>query len=127
VASPNQTPTLRINAADTEWFDGDVALVQGALPADGSKVQSAAQIAFIMRRRPSVPVTVLNETASGIVNSAEYAHFDCPNNDATGHRNLRQGGSCAPADITQLRSSAELSTAGMSHRWRRAVEGAAPQ
>jgi hypothetical protein len=93
------------------------------------KVQSAAQIAFIMRRRPSVPVTVLNETASGIVNSAEYAHFDCPNDDAIGYGHAI----CDKGDLVPRRCHAigelggELSTAGMSHRWRRAVEGAARQ
>ncbi|PJE06020.1 CoA ester lyase [Mycobacterium sp.] len=63
---------VRINAADTEWFDGDVALVQSThCPVMVPKVQSAAQIAAIVRHLPNVPVTVLLETASGIVHSAE--------------------------------------------------------
>jgi len=68
----DQTSILRINAADTEWFDGDVELVQSTLcPVMVPKVQSVAEITSILRRLPSVPVTVLLETASGIVNSAE--------------------------------------------------------
>jgi citrate lyase subunit beta/citryl-CoA lyase len=63
---------VRINASDTEWFDGDVAVVQSThCPVMIPKVQSAEQVASILRLLPSIPVTVLLETACGIVHCAE--------------------------------------------------------
>lgn len=65
------TATLRINAADTPWFDDDVALLHD-MPCAVMipKVQSATQLVSILDRLPDVRVTVLLETASGIANAA---------------------------------------------------------
>ncbi|EHB58870.1 HpcH/HpaI aldolase [Mycolicibacterium rhodesiae JS60] len=63
---------LRLNAADTPWFEDDVALVCAIECAVMiPKVQSAKQIADILQRLPPVPALVLLETAAGIANAAE--------------------------------------------------------
>lgn len=67
-----RTAMLRINAADTQWFDDDIALVRAIrCPVMIPKIHSARQIADILQLVPRVPAIVLLETAAGIANAAD--------------------------------------------------------
>jgi citrate lyase subunit beta/citryl-CoA lyase len=66
---------LRINAADTDWFDADAAIV--ALPGVAGvvlpKSENAAALAQLHRRAPKARLVPLVETALGLWNAREVA------------------------------------------------------
>lgn len=74
--TPDKSVHLRLNAADTEWFDDDLALVN----ADGvrgvvlPKAESADHISEIQRRSGSAPrIMPIIETARGLWKALEIA------------------------------------------------------
>lgn len=75
-ASPTQPVLVRINGADTPWFDEDLALaaIEGVAGIVLPKAERARDIARVMERNPrNVPVFPLIETAAGMVNVHEIA------------------------------------------------------
>ena len=106
---------VRINAADTEWFDDDMAMVgEHSCPVVVPKVATAEQIRLIVDRLPGVPVTVLLETAAGILNAATICAVAGVARAAFGSVDLGAELGVEPADVRALqyaRSATVLASA----------------
>jgi citrate lyase subunit beta / citryl-CoA lyase len=75
-ASAARPVLVRINGADTPWFDEDLALaaIEGVAGIVVPKAESARDIVRVMERNSrNVPVFPLVETAAGMVNVREIA------------------------------------------------------
>ena len=73
--SASKAVVLRINAADTAWFEDDLAIVAlpGVMGVMLPKAEAAAPLAELHRRAPQARLVPLVETALGLWNAREVA------------------------------------------------------
>jgi citrate lyase subunit beta/citryl-CoA lyase len=102
---------VRINAADTEWFAGDLALVKdaAALGVMLPKAEQAGQIARIHAAAERLcRVLPIIETATGLVNAQTIAQADGVERLAFGSLDFQLDLNCAGNDTALLYARSQL-------------------